>query len=290
MTDQGADDQDDGSRFSALVGEQVNFWEIIDLSDKHHIDRVVALAVSAYQGKLVDARPGMLLDFLTHAVPLVRKSSSQLMQDIFASFAVGDRAPLTFLEFGASDGVYMSNSLMLDRDMGWTGVLSEPSIYWHEALRGNRPKARILTECVWRATGEQLEFFESECAPLSTLANYRYSDAGYLPGNSKERNTSGRSIQVESLSLNDLVDREFGGEAPSYISLDTEGSEYEILKAFDFGRFRPIVLTVEHNFTDEQRLIDGLMEGAGYLRVFRNLTAFDAWYMRADLNVWAEEK
>ena len=44
-------------------------------------------------------------------------------------------------------------------------------------------------------------------------------------------------------SLNSMVRR----AEIDYLSVDTEGSEFEILKALDFSRWRFAVVTVEHN-------------------------------------------
>ena len=50
----------------------------------------------------------------------------------------------------------------------------------------------------------------------------------------------------------------------------------------DFAKFRPSVFTVEHNFTSQQEKIDDLMNTNNYIRVFKNITAFDAWYVSAE--------
>ena len=46
---------------------------------------------------------------------------------------------------------------------------------------------------------------------------------------------SGKMISVETISLNDVI-KEYNDICPSYISIDTEGSEYEILKSFDLNK------------------------------------------------------
>ena len=52
-------------------------------------------------------------------------------------------------------------------------------------------------------------------------------------------------IDVESVTLKDLL-RRFGIDHVDFLSIDTEGSEYEILEAFDFSV--PIrAITVENN-------------------------------------------
>ena len=37
----------------------------------------------------------------------------------------------------------------------------------------------------------------------------------------------------KDISLNDVIIEAFNNQSPSYISIDTEGSEYEILKFFN---------------------------------------------------------
>ena len=76
-----------------------------------------------------------------------------------------------------------------------------------------------------------------------------------MPGNTK----FGKTITVETISLNDVIKEYFNNISPSYISIDTEGSEYEILKSFNFENYRPKVFTIEHNFTELQNKIDELM-------------------------------
>ena len=100
-----------------------------------------------------------------------------------------------------------------------------------------------------------------------------------MPGNSRKRMESFKQIKVNTISLNDLINEYFNDVAPSYISVDTEGSEYEILLNLDFKKYRPKVFTVEHNYTNHEKKIDELMNINGFKRVFKNLTYFDAWYV-----------
>ena len=100
-----------------------------------------------------------------------------------------------------------------------------------------------------------------------------------MPANSKSRNKIINKIKVKTISLNDLINIEFNNSGPSYISIDTEGSEYDILESFDFNNFKPKVFTIEHNYSKLEKQIDELLEKNNFKRVFRKLTAFDAWYV-----------
>ena len=146
-------------------------------------------------------------------------------------------------------------------------------------FKKNRPNTKIITKCIWKNSNDKLNFFSSDNGVLSTLEDFKYSDKESMPVNSNQRNASGKNIVVETISLNEVILKYFDGICPSYISVDTEGSEFEILKSFAFSKFKPAVFTVEHNFTKFQQKIDELMLKNNYSRIFRKLTSFDAWYI-----------
>ena len=76
--------------------------------------------------------------------------------------------------------------------------------------------------------------------------------------------------------ITDVFENYFNGRSIEYMSVDTEGSEFEILSNFDFKKFHPSVVTVEHNYTDAQVKLDNLFVNNGYCRIFSELTNFDA--------------
>ena len=259
----------------------MNLWELRSLALSAKLDCHQVLHSALAQGVLVADESALLSKFLAFAKGKNKSIKSQLLQDLFAAFIIGRNYPKTFLEFGATDGVSLSNSFMLDLKLGWKGAVCEPSPQWHKQLLKNRSKTKVLTDCIGKETGQELDFLVSDEGVLSTLEAFKDSDQASMPGNAAARVKNGHTIKVSTISLNDVMEQHFGGRAPSYVSVDTEGSEFEILNAFNFDAYRPLVFTVEHNFTDHQAKIDDLMERNGYLRIFRNATAFDAWYVES---------
>ena len=261
---------------------EIGFFQLKQYATANNIDLFEILNSALIQKALVAEEQKLLSNFIESVRDKRNTIKSQLFQDAFAAFIVSDLFDRTFLEFGATDGINLSNSYMLENSLGWTGVLAEPSPQWHEQLNNNRPNTRIITDCIWKSSGEKLDFFVSDIGILSTLNDYKHSDSSSMPGNTQARIKNGKIIEVHSVSLNDVMEKTFNGFTPSYLSIDTEGTEFEILKSFDFGKYRPVVFTVEHNYTNFQSKIDELMSSNGYVRVFRKLTAFDAWYVRTD--------
>ena len=204
---------------------------------------------------------------------LLKNSKSQLGQDILALTVTGLDKPGYFVEFGAADGVALSNTQILEKRFGWSGILCEPSKGWHEALKQNR-SCIIDTRCVYSATGEKISFSENYLGERSAITTYAEPNASGI----LKRTTS--SYEVETISLLDLLKAH---NAPNYIeflSIDTEGSEFEILKNFNFQSYRFGAICVEHNFADTREKINKLLSSSGYVQVHSELSNFDDWYVQ----------
>jgi len=200
-------------------------------------------------------------------------SKSQLGQDILALTVAGVEKPGFFVEFGAADGVALSNSYLLEKHFGWSGILCEPSTGWHEALKKNR-SCIIDTRCVYSLSGEKISFSENYLGELSAITVYAEPNAnGVL-----RRTTS--TYEVETVSLLDLLEAHHAPKFVDFLSIDTEGSEFEILKNFDFQSYRFGAICVEHNFADTRDEINKLLTSNGYVQVHSDLSEFDDWYVQ----------
>ena len=262
---------------------ETNFWLCRKFAKNQNYPDAFLMSQAVDQNVLKDKNKELLNRFIEFLKDKRNDQiTSQLYQDMFAEFIVGNSFEKTFLEFGATDGLNLSNTYSLEKFSNWSGVLAEPDTQWHNNLKLNRPNTKIIHDCVWKKSNETLDFISSAQGELSTIESFKYSDQDSMPANTKNRNQIAKKIQVKTISLNDLINIEFNSTSPSYISIDTEGSEYEILKSFDFDNFKPKVFTIEHNHSNLEKQIDELLEKNNFERIFRKLTAFDAWYVSKD--------
>lgn len=209
------------------------------------------------------------LDFVRRNL---EQSHSQLFQDLFVLFSRADAGPGYFVEFGATNGIDLSNTYLLEKCHGWQGILAEPGRGWRESLRANR-LCTIDPRCVWTRTGEHIEFNES--GEFSTIESFSDSDR-----HARVRMHGNRYL-VESVSLNDLLAQHGAPRRIDYLSIDTEGSELEILRSFDFDAHDIDIITVEHNYVHANRAaIFDLMSANGYFRKFEAFSKWDDWYVR----------
>ena len=66
-----------------------------------------------------------------------------------------------------------------------------------------------------------------------------------------------------------------------YVSIDTEGNELDILRKFNFKKFKVKIFTIEHNFNEDKRWnIFLIMKKNNYKRVFKYLSYMDDWYIK----------
>jgi FkbM family methyltransferase len=195
---------------------------------------------------------------------------SQNFQDVFVLCVLEQLRGGYFVEVGAANGVEFSNTHLLEKRFGWTGILVEPSVNWHPHLRARR-SAKLDTRCAWSRSGLKIPFCQFPDANLSTVALHADSQGRDWHTSPCER------YEVETASLADILQ-----DAPpvvDYLSVDVEGSEAEILGAYDFSR-RFKVITCEHNFKTKQReQVHRILSSHGYLRVCEHLSNYDDWYV-----------
>jgi FkbM family methyltransferase len=203
---------------------------------------------------------------------IFRSSKSQLGQDLLALIASGTGKRGFFVEFGSADGVALSNSFLLEKEMGWSGILCEPSRSWHEDLKGNR-SCIVDTRCVYSRTGEQISFSENYIGELSGITEFTGNDHHGLINRTTD------SYQVETISLLDLLKHHNAPKHIEFLSVDTEGSEFEILNAFDFSQYTFGAICVEHNYLENRPKVKQLLLANGYRQVYPELSDFDDWFV-----------
>lgn len=208
-------------------------------------------------------------------------SHSQLGQDVMVMALTGHKRQGYFVEFGAMDGKMFSNTLVLEQDLDWHGILCEPGCVFHEHLKKNRT-CNIDIRAVSTATGQQLEFKETDTElGLSGLVDYFDHSECHT---ARRHASAGKTYSVQTVSLHDLLLQHAAPDYIDYISIDTEGSEYAILCNFDFNRHKVFIFSIEHNYVEPRRQqIKDIMWQNGYRRIAPELSRHDDWFVNAKL-------
>ena len=209
-------------------------------------------------------------------IELLDSSTSQLKQDLVILSLLNFKRYGYYVEFGATDGYNLSNTYLLEKQFGWDGILVEPARVYHSALRKNR-NSHIDFRCVAGVGSEsRVQFVESSVPELSTMKDYVVSDFHKKIRIKKAKCT----YSVKTVSLVDLLCHWQAPTVIDYLSIDTEGSELEILLYFNFDMYDISVITCEHNYSENRDKLYKLLVDNGYTRILDNISMFDDWYVR----------
>jgi FkbM family methyltransferase len=199
-------------------------------------------------------------------------SNSQIQQDLLAVYILERIQPIkaspTFIEFGACDGVQLSNSLLIEARLQGRGVLLEPSSKWFKQLEKNRA-AICLQRVVTDESGKMVDLFLNKDPFLST------TKTDYSQQVDVDVET------VETISLEDV----FGlldTTHVDYLSIDTEGNEFEIISAINLDIFSSKIITIEHNYSSNRQKIHEILTPKGYSRILESVSTFEDWYINQD--------
>ncbi|MDD5394916.1 MAG: FkbM family methyltransferase [Thiothrix sp.] len=169
----------------------------------------------------------------------------------------------TFFEAGAIDGIICSNSLFFERSLGWTGLCVEANLARFAELKRNR-SCKVDNRGLW----------DSECKKEFLAVEGGLTGWGGITetiesehGARIEKNISKGDrykITVSCTTLADML-RKHELSKVDFLTLDIEGAEFRVLKAFPFKEFDIEVFCIENNFGTYP--IELLMNSNDYVKV-----------------------
>jgi FkbM family methyltransferase len=192
-------------------------------------------------------------------------SYSQIGQDLAVLKFYNNKRDGFFIEIGASDGIGLSNTYLLETQYGWKGICVEPIPYIFEYLKNNRPNSVCYDYAVYKESNKEVVFDISHiCSELSGISEN-------IDCHSSIVNANKTQITRTTITFNDLLEKSNAPTFIDYLSLDTEGSELDILKSVDLQKYVFGLIDVEHNFVEPRRSeIRELLESNGYVYLRQN--------------------
>jgi FkbM family methyltransferase len=199
-------------------------------------------------------------------------SKSQAGQECWVAEISNFKRNGFFVDIGASDGLYLSNTYALEKRLGWKGICIEADPSRFKDLCNVRSSTNI---CI--ATRN----YKGYCSFNSDALD------GFVEVLSQTGNTKCDTIE-------NILSENNAPKKIDYISIDIEGLEYEVLSSFDFLNWDVKFLTIEHNLylngSFEKKKIFDLMIKNGYERIKDNALAptkdgmvpFEDWYKKTD--------
>jgi FkbM family methyltransferase len=151
-----------------------------------------------------------------------------------------------FLDFGAFDGISISNTYYLEKILRWNGICVEPNFTFFPELCKNR-NVITLNYALWGESRIKLAFQDAH--GLSSIVGIEHDDH-----TSELRNVHTKGIiSVNSYNPNELMKEFAVPEFIHYLSLDVEGAEINILQSMNLGYYKFGLMTIEHNHFKNKR-------------------------------------
>lgn len=181
-----------------------------------------------------------------------------------------------FVEVGAFDGITWSNTSCL-AERGWTGLLFEPlpkAFKQCQRRYRNNPRVQVVQCCIGDRVGN-IEVFPAQ--NLTTTSWEQIEIFRTLPWLKKSPHLlRGQKSFMAPVFTLDFALRQYGRN-PGFevLSIDTNGTELEVLKGFDIAYWKPKLVIVEcHEFHEDAILarhapaINAIFDKQGYRKVY----------------------
>ena len=168
-------------------------------------------------------------------------SFSQCGEDLIINFIFEKYLKInkpSYLDIGAHHPTYLSNTYFFYQ-RGCRGVCIEPDPALCENIRNKRSRDICLNAGVGISSKTNAEFYVMTTKTLSTFSR---EDAEHYQGYGTQKIE--KILRIPLIPVNEIIQNNFKS-CPNLVSLDVEGLDLDILKSFDFTKYRPEVFCVE---------------------------------------------
>lgn len=188
--------------------------------------------------------PSLKPGFYTDALKGGQKvdSASQLQQDFLVLEYLGNKKNGYYVDLAANHYQILSNTYYLEKMNGWSGLCFEPNPMYHSGMLSNRA-CLLITSPVSSYSNMKVKFnFGGTDNQTKTdgafggIVDPNADNKSVLEGNYMEMSTTSLMTVLHYVQAPPVID---------YFSLDVEGSEFDVMKHFDFGAYKFLIVTLE---------------------------------------------
>ena len=169
------------------------------------------------------------------------------------------------IEVGLANGVNGSNTLIFEKN-GWTclGIEANPNLAQYSAqFRQNVINCAVGSENLPSVQFNILRLdYENESAVSSLKIDPR------LYEEHKHMIQLERTIDIELKTLDTILGETNLFNYIDFVSIDTEGTELDVLKGFDLNKWKPKLLIIENNYEDTD--VEEYLKQFGYSKSLRH--------------------
>lgn len=179
-----------------------------------------------------------------------RNYYSQCRQDKFLDTVVfNNKKEGFFIDIGAHDGKTYSNSLFFEESNQWSGICIEPNPTVFAKLDSFR-KSENLNVCIGNSNKTikftQIEGYAEMLSGISESYDQRHIER--IDRDIANKGGVRKEIDVEMITINSIGSLK--EQHIDFISIDTEGNEFDIVSSMDFRTLEVECIVIENNYKD----------------------------------------
>jgi len=210
-------------------------------------------------------------------------SLSQFGEDVVAIRYFDMKRGGVYVDIGAHDGLSLSNTAMLEFQFGWLGVLVDPIKEAYDRMVQRRPRSVCIHGAVSPEKGPLRFTYSPVDGGMLSGTAFDPRQQARIEEESRRQRAQIEVLLVSAIHPNEVL-RTAAALAPGrpevkaidFLSVDTEGTELDILKSIDWMAFRPKLLCVENQFRERSQA--EFLEGIGYRYTHKTLGYCNDFY------------
>lgn len=171
-----------------------------------------------------------------------------------------------FLDLAAGDGIYLSNTYVLEKKYGWNGICIEANGEFFFKLKNNRG-CICENVCI---DGEEHTVKFTKQKELS----------GGIIDSDTDNKAEANYVLKKTTTLKEILQKHNAPKVIDYFSLDVEGAETRIMESFPFKDYVFSAMTIER----PGKLLKSILKREGYVIV--GVNSCDKLYIHKSTLSW----
>lgn len=152
-----------------------------------------------------------------------------------------------YVEVGAGDGMAGSCTYVLEKELGWTGILVEPLLSSFQKLKEIRKNSKCINNGL-SSSPEVLKYYHfDDWGGYNGFPSLNKFGENQWWEKAKDgaKDTVAQEQDIECVTLDSVLMENNAPKTIDYLCLDIEGAELEVMKDFPFDKYKFKTISIE---------------------------------------------
>lgn len=242
----------ENSTFVEILGDEDKSYKILFFNDNDQIIFSIIIKENNWASSNMPAIKIVIYDEDDNIIKILQDYYGQFnppTDKVISQYFDGDYIG-GCIEVGSHDGIIHSNTKYFE-NKGWYNLSIEPNPLPYEKLKMNRKNT--LNYAISSENKNNISFYVS----------HTHDELSSLIDQFKENERD--QIKIDVRTLDYCIENYYKYDKIDFISIDTEGTELDVLKGFDINKWQPKLMIIENNDNDNN-IIEEYLRDFDYIK------------------------